>query len=455
MKRSAEIEYNIERSAGTMLARQESTLCRNVFLDMKFDAATGRDFDETDAPFKREDFIYGWIQGRGLESFAVHADYFERHEKRALAERFDAALSSLANGMETLRKQNNGRLFFAMHPDGSPRVPVNSNAANYTDLFYARGLFAAGCRLRDLPMQTEARRLVRRVNEAIAERSFLSDQITFDPKNHGGHVPGKFPLGPMMIAIGGTALFEEWETADCFISYLLEHHVNTGQWPELKMFDVVEALDSENRPWRDRGGVLCDPGHALEFIGLTGKCLLQMPHDARFARLYKMSETLLVQLFCHVFDQGWQAAGGVAKYYNLSTRQVADGDMPWWVLPETIRAGAALQRLFPTQCSGVAERTAQAVDALLDGWLRAGWNGFAPQTRDAAGRAIPVIPALPDTDPGYHTNLPLIDVLDNFPSHRDTFAQTESLFAAPRPLPQKTITFPFINSTPKEKRQNT
>ena len=92
--------------------------------------------------------------------------------------------------------------------------------------------------------------------------------------------------------------------------------------------------------------------------------------------------------------------------------------MPWWVLPETIRAGAALQRLFPTQCSGVAERTAQAVDALLDGWLRAGWNGFAPQTRDAAGRAIPVIPALPDTDPGYHTNLPLIDVLDGFVPHR-------------------------------------
>lgn len=218
MKRSAEIEYNIERSAGTMLARQESTLCRNVFLDMKFDAATGRDFDETDAPFKREDFIYGWIQGRGLESFAVHADYFERHEKRALAERFDAALSSLANGMETLRKQNNGRLFFAMHPDGSPRVPVNSNAANYTDLFYARGLFAAGCRLRDLPMQTEARRLFRRVNGAIAERTFLSDQITFDPKNHGGQLDGKFPLGPMMLAVGGAPLFGEWETTERFIT---------------------------------------------------------------------------------------------------------------------------------------------------------------------------------------------------------------------------------------------
>ena len=36
---------------------------------------------------------------------------------------------------------------------------------------------------------------------------------------------------------------------------------------------------------------------------------------------------------------------------------------------------------------------------------------MAVQTRDAAGEVVSVIPATPDVDPGYHTNLSLIDAL--------------------------------------------
>ena len=37
---------------------------------------------------------------------------------------------------------------------------------------------------------------------------------------------------------------------------------------------------------------------------------------------------------------------------------------------------------------------------------------MAVQTRSGAGHPVPVIPATADADPGYHTGLSMIDVLD-------------------------------------------
>ncbi len=37
---------------------------------------------------------------------------------------------------------------------------------------------------------------------------------------------------------------------------------------------------------------------------------------------------------------------------------------------------------------------------------------MAVQSRDAKGQSIATIPATPDADPGYHTGLSIIDVLN-------------------------------------------
>ena len=42
-----------------------------------------------------------------------------------------------------------------------------------------------------------------------------------------------------------------------------------------------------------------------------------------------------------------------------------------------------------------------------------GTHGFACQTCDKNGKVIQVIPAVPDADPLYHTNLALIDIIQN------------------------------------------
>ena len=49
--------------------------------------------------------------------------------------------------------------------------------------------------------------------------------------------------------------------------------------------------------------------------------------------------------------------------------------------------------------------------AFMTGFIAAGTHGFACQTRNAAGMPVKVIPAVPDADPGYHTNCSVIDVI--------------------------------------------
>ena len=157
--------------------------------------------------------------------------------------------------------------------------------------------------------------------------------------------------------------------------------------------------------------LFCDPGHALEFTGLAAKCLTVLNQQQRNLDLVQKAGKVLPQIFCHVFDCGFsRTAGGVVKGFDLTTRQAVNSDMPWWSLPEAVRAGILLSRLYPeNQAAEVLLRTGAAFQAFTQGFLQS--NGFGCQTRDASGRIINVIPAVPDADPGYHTNLSLLDIL--------------------------------------------
>ena len=83
--------------------------------------------------------------------------------------------------------------------------------------------------------------------------------------------------------------------------------------------------------------------------------------------------------------------------------------MPWWSLPETVRA-AALAIKF-TGDTSLVEIIKDCSEAFFNGYVREDRHSMAVQTRNAAGEVVPVIPATPDVDPGYHTNLSIIDAL--------------------------------------------
>lgn len=118
----------------------------------------------------------------------------------------------------------------------------------------------------------------------------------------------------------------------------------------------------------------------------------------------------LSSLFLHLFKFGFAPAGGIVKSYDLLARKPVNDDMPWWSLPESMRAAAELLVLCPdADTAAILECYYQAAEAFFGGYLQN--SSFACQTLDAAGRISSAIPAVPDVDPGYHTNLSLIDVL--------------------------------------------
>ena len=410
------LEKIIDESANYLLERFGRS--RDHLIDTKFDIMTGRDFGPGDGEFRQRDVIYGWIQGRGLESLAEHVLWFREIGETKLAAALARMLGAVMAKLEKLRRANGGRIAFAMTPDGASRFPADDRYGNYSDLFYSKGLFAAARLLGEKEKEAEAKALFDFVISEIASDRFRTDQKSFDPKNPVEFVPGKFPQGPRMIALSGLARFGAAEpdgayldTAAEFIRYIYRHHVVRLAAGGFENFDFIEAVDADRKPWHDGEKVLCDPGHALEFVGLAAKCLLLMRRLGKHSELVEESFEVLPELFCHVFDLGFQPAGGICKSFDLVSRTVVNSDMPWWSLPETMRAGAELAALYPERSAGIAGRVAAARRAFVDGFIAAGTHGFACQTRNCSGRPVAVVPAVPDADPGYHTNLALIDFL--------------------------------------------
>ena len=213
----------------------------------------------------------------------------------------------------------------------------------------------------------------------------------------------------MLNAFPGEKLWQDY--ADEFIRFIFRYHVNTGCYKDLQEFDFIESLDAQKNAWRDGDMIFCDPGHALEVTGLAAKCLTVLKKQAALPELVDDAGKFLPQIFCHVFDCGFsRTAGGVVKGFDLVKRVPVNSDMPWWSLPESVRGGILISKLYPqTMQAGVLLRTGAAYQAFTQGFLQG--NGFGCQTRDAEGRVINVIPAVSDADPGYHTNLSLLDVL--------------------------------------------
>lgn len=415
------------------------------FIDTKLNILTGEDFpvlaDET-GDFRSRAAVFPWIQGRGLEALVGHARWLERctvladAEKAARGVRLDRMIAEVFERMESIRAANNGRLFFMMTPEGEPfdmddagrRRPITPEGrpSNFSDLFYAKGMLAAARFLGVEEKVEEAKRCFRTVLRDVRENRFVSDQVSFDPKNRSESKPGKVPQGPRMIAVGGCALFAEltgeaewFDTGEALVRELVEKHLNTGQFDGLEPYDYVEHTDANGNPHEENGRIMSDPGHSLEFVGLAAKLLLLI--DAKRKKSIPETELLarwselLPKVFLRNFRNGFNArVGGICKRFDLISRTPINDDMPWWSLPETMRAAAELLVLCPE-----AEETDEIVRALV-----ACSNGFmtrfvnpdvhlmAYQTIDADGKPVDVIPATPDADPGYHTGLSLIDMLD-------------------------------------------
>ena len=201
------------------------------------------------------------------------------------------------------------------------------------------------------------------------------------------------------------------------INFINNNYINQGQFPELEQWDFLEYLNQDKQPWQDnKKQIWCDPGHALEFIGLALKVYYAIKscspkHKKEIQSLEKMANTIFLPTLIHVFDYGYQTnSHGIMKAYNLKDRNAINSDMPWWSLPETIRAVSELKSLVK-ESNDLDRILNTAHQAHQNHFLRKDFHLYAYQTRGINNKAIDIIPAMPDTDPIYHTGLSLIDAL--------------------------------------------
>lgn len=405
----------IAESFNYMLQRSKG----GKYLNTKFDVIDGTDYTNADTPelkFRNKSVIYSWIQGRGAESLAGHLRS-GFGDKAAVLE----MLESVVENMEKVRKNNQNRMFFMFSEDGkflngdlSVRSEVLEGKANYSDLFYSKGLVAAADVLQDKALLKEALSYFKQTLQAIWELEFVTDQQAFDPKNPVTAVPGKILQGPFMIALGGIAFAAELTEDEEFLDYgkkFIERLLTLHTVYQQDKVQFFEAVTPENTPYIDNNGQLCDPGHALEFVGLSMKFLLVMEKfnracDQEF--LDKCRKVYPVFFTSHYTIGRQLPAGGIIKSYDLLSSKVINSDMPWWSLPETIRAAALLEKFCDMDNTAVIK---ECTAAFKDYFVNPKQHYFAYQTCDKSGEPVRVIPAVPDLDPGYHTNLSLLDVL--------------------------------------------
>jgi len=119
-------------------------------------------------------------------------------------------------------------------------------------------------------------------------------------------------------------------------------------------------------------------------------------------------------LLRHIFGYGFHdPPGGIRKRVDLRTKLPVNTDMPWWSLPETMRAALYTWRIA-TEEDDRAEALrifAKCWNAFTRNYVRPDRNLMAIQTLGGDGQPAQAIPATPDLDPGYHTGLSLIDCL--------------------------------------------
>lgn len=416
------------------------------FIDTKLNIITGKDFPEAndvESDFRGRTAVFGWIQGRALESLVGHALWLpectilNKTQRQDRVTVLNKMIEALVQTLEDVRLKNSGHLFFMFTPHGSPfivdenrrrkYIEINADAPfNTSDLFYAKAMIAAADYLQDERIKNTAMAYFRDILNAMDEGTYTTDQISFDPKNKVQPVPGKHTHGSRMVALSGLATAARvsddpfWTDIGCrFIRETLEYHVHHGDDTALKEYDLFEAIDNERKPWKDDGRILSDPGHSLEFVGLATKFLLELERRSATSDteldILERCRREFPEIFIRNLANGFNPeVGGICKAFDLISRKPINSDMPWWNLPETLRAGAELLLFCPEM--DCRSEILRGIRDCSNGFFRSFVNPkvhlMAYQTIDRGGRPVDVVPATPDADPGYHTGLSIIDFLE-------------------------------------------
>lgn len=360
-----------------------------AFLNTKMSSITLRDYTSQDG-WRAPEFLYGWIQGRGLEALLGHADFFDTTAPD-LAARLRQAARQLYPALADLYARH-GRAYFYYDNNLDPVRPGSDGAAepqsgtgnfhSFADIFVLKGLLTAAAQF-DPPACEAYLAGLQRVMQSVEQGRFAGDEKQPFQVQDAMHYAQDY--GPYMIMLGAASLLRRLgfhDTAsfgDDIIAHVLSHYVDTdtGALPDL--------------PGQDA----CNPGHAIEFAGFG---LEYLSDDADSGLVARIEQVLLKS--CSLGFSG----PGIVLSASLGSGAPTSGHYPWWALPEAIRAAAVAYRRTANPASLAAWRRAH------EDFYNNFWRGDPPVAYHTMSREGPVdyVPATPDLDPGYHTCLSLL-----------------------------------------------
>ena len=412
------LEQMIRNSMETMLERFSRHNCGD-FIDTKFDVETGEDFAQEDS-YRGKSHVYGWIQAQGIESLAKHAQWFENHGNSPFANKLDKMLDKVLDATLDAIEKNGDVLPFVMAPDGTPYHKL-STRQGYGDLFLGKGLLAAARRLNDTLLTKEAHYRFTNAINALKDGQFRSDQLFLNPITPVEYVPGKKVHGPRTAALDGLADFLEampderfWlDTGmECINGVLQQYIMLPVINKQMYHYEMTEAIDKHGVPWRENGVVISAPGHSMEYFGHLARFLKAARRfpEVAYYELNKGMGLLYTAIACYVFSYGYsREAHGMVKTFDLTNYKKLDTDMPSRSLTAAVRTMHLIDELYPDlgECPSAVKRKQTALDDFQKYYLRP--SGFAVKTRDAQGNVVKDCHEIPDADPGYYTNLPLLE----------------------------------------------
>jgi len=398
------------------------------WIDMKFDPADGKERD-TSEEFYRKDRVNGWIQGRGLESLTTHLRWlgtlpgYDILKKNGL---LSTAESLYAKLMASCFPESGLRGYFVMNPSGEPIGPrPEEGKTTLSHLFILRGLMAhAGYQEYSADLARIVPALRTAVDAAIRGEC-LNDQIGFSGNGVGNFPASRKGYEGQMISIGACELLfahtraeEDLARGVEVIRTTLAAYISKDIAPGPLMID---ALDREGLPLRENGHLTANPGHSIEFVGLA---LQFFRHAATIAAETALNPALMtgwddmagtlrdLALRCNAMGRALH--GGIVKSVDAETGMVLDGNCPWWSSFEAIRTFAELYTTERDQAGKqyCVDQMKSYLRCVEDIYLKPSSIGIPVQTVSIAGTVVPIIPATPDIDPGYHTGMPLLDAYE-------------------------------------------
>ena len=385
------------------------------FVETKFNPNTGRDL-----PATAYGIVHTWFLGRGSEALDDHLRVLDAcnaltaDERAAIRTLFAAWIDNMTRAIHDLAGRYGSvipfrvdRALTAVDARGQPLDPA-ALKPDSADLFCAKGLLSA----RDPALQACALQMLRNAAKRVRR-----NQPAMSTQTPG---VGGVGQGSRMLIQGAGACFarkaidpaareEALDLAAGMLGEVLDRHYD----PETMRFS--EYYHAETR----QPEAYLDPGHAAELAGLGLGMIEQLERSAlaaRHAALIARSRRELPRILLRAVALGYNARHpGMFKGVDNRTGEPVNSEMPWWNLPEAMRA--AVRAYAVTESESVRVQCLEVFRLCHNAYFSHYPNRdnllFPFQTLDGqTGKVLDVVPAVPEGDPLYHANGAFLDMLE-------------------------------------------